>query len=74
MSSTLHSVSADELRAELQQLGKRRREALRVRKETSERLKVLIPLARDAGVAVTEIAHLTGLTRVGVYEFLNASS
>jgi hypothetical protein len=67
-------VSADELRAELQQLGKRRREALRVRKETSERLKVLIPLARDAGVAVTEIAHLTGLTRVGVYEFLNASS
>jgi hypothetical protein len=70
----LHSVSADELRAELQQLGKRRREALRVRKETSERLKVLIPLARDAGVPVTEIAHLTGLTRVGVYEFLNASS
>jgi hypothetical protein len=45
-----------------------------VRKETSARLKVLIPLARDAGVPVAEIAHLTGLTRVGVYEFLNASS
>jgi hypothetical protein len=67
-------VSADELRAELQQLGTRRREALRARKETSERLKILIPLARDAGVPVTEIADLTGLSRVGVYEFLNAST
>jgi hypothetical protein len=67
-------VSDDKLRAELERVGELRRQALRLRRETSAQLKMLIPRARAAGVPVAEISRLTGLTRAGVYEFLDTKA
>lgn len=58
------------LREQLQQTGARRTDALRVRDEASAKLAELIPQAQAAGVSISEIARLTGLSRMGVYDML----
>lgn len=63
-------MTIDELRDELKRLGDQRRAA----EQASERLMVVIPEARDAGVSVTEIAELAGLSRMGVYKLLKRAA
>lgn len=70
MSSTLQVVNVDDLRRELEQIGRRRTEAIRVRDETGAQLGELVPAAHAAGLGATEIARLTGVSRQGVYDLL----
>ncbi len=56
------------LRKALHTAGRRRTKALDARDAASTELKALIPQAQQAGMTITEIARVAGLSRMGVYD------
>jgi DNA invertase Pin-like site-specific DNA recombinase len=59
-----------DLRRELEDAARQREDAQRRRHEATRRLAEVVPRAHAAGMPVTEIAELTGLSRRAVYDLL----
>jgi DNA-binding phage protein len=59
-----------QLRQELREVGRRRREIENERTEVVDELAALVHRARDAGLGVTEIARESGLSREVIYKLL----
>jgi hypothetical protein len=57
------SKRSDEIRAELEQRGERRREALRIAKEELDAVLKLAPAARKAGITKVDISRLGEVSR-----------
>lgn len=68
--SSVQRVRRDQLTKRLADVGRKRAEAMEAKREASEELATLIPQAHRAGVGVTEIVKLTGVSKRGVYDFL----
>lgn len=64
-------MSRDRITDQLADAGRRRAAAIDARHDASMEIARLIPRAQRAGVGVTEIAQLTGLSRRAVYDLLN---
>jgi hypothetical protein len=60
----------DKLAERLSTVGKRRTDAMAAKREASDELARLVPQAHHAGIPVAEIVRRTGLSRRGVYDFL----
>jgi hypothetical protein len=60
----------DQLAERLAEIGQRRANAMAAKREASEELAKLIPQAHRAGIGVAEIVKLTGVSKRGVYDFL----
>jgi hypothetical protein len=63
----------DELSAQLAEAGKQRADAIDARRAASRRIAELIPRAYRAGVGVTEMTRLTGMSHRAVYDVLRES-
>jgi hypothetical protein len=57
---------------EVAKAANRRQRADRTRREATADLREWCQRAHDAGVSITEIAHVAGLSRQGVYDLLAA--
>ena len=55
---------------ELRKAANRRKRAERARREATGYLRTQCRRAHEAGVSITEIAHVAGLSRQGVYDLL----
>ena len=66
----MSAVDRDQFIARLTEAGKRRRRAMETKRTASEEIAALIPSAYRAGVGVSEIAKLTGMSRRAVYDIL----
>lgn len=64
-------MNRDEIAARIARAGRRRQRAMQAKREASEDLAELIPLARRAGIGVTEIVRLSGMSPRGVYDVLD---
>lgn len=63
-------MDRDEIAARIARAGRRRTRAMETKREASKELAELIPLARRAGIGVTEIVRLSGMSPRGVYDML----
>jgi hypothetical protein len=63
-------MDRDEIAARIARAGKRRTRAMETKRDASQELAELIPLARQAGIGVTEIVKLSGMSYRGVYDVL----
>jgi hypothetical protein len=63
-------MDRDEIAARIARAGRRRARAMQAKREASEELAGLILLARRAGMGVTEIVKLSGMSPRGVYDML----
>jgi len=63
-------MDRDEIAARIARAGRRRTRAMEAKREASQELADLIPLARRAGIGVTEIVRLSGMSPRGVYDML----
>jgi hypothetical protein len=63
-------MDRDEIAARINRAGKRRTRAMETKREASHELAELIPLARQAGIGVTEIVKLSGMSYRGVYDVI----
>jgi DNA invertase Pin-like site-specific DNA recombinase len=63
-------MDRDRLAERLSAVGTRRTEAMEAKRQASEELAQLVPQAHAAGIPVAEIVRRTGLSRRGVYDFL----
>ena len=63
----------DELTAQLAEAGQERSQAIDARRAASRRIAGLIPRAYKAGIGVTEITRLTGMSHRAVYDVLRES-
>lgn len=59
------------LRSTLQTAGHKRQQARQLHRQAMTELADTIPDAIDAGIPITEIARLSGVTRQTVYNILN---
>jgi DNA-binding phage protein len=66
-------MSREKLTAQLIEAGKEREQAQTARHAATKRIGDLIPRAYRAGIGVTEITRLTGMSRRAVYDALHAS-
>lgn len=66
-------MSRDELTAELADAGRQRAKAIESRRAASQRIAELIPRAYRAGIGVTEMTRLTGMSHRAVYDVLRES-
>lgn len=64
-------MSREKLTAQLTEAGLERAEAIEARRAATRRIAGLIPRAYRAGIGVTEIARLTGMTNRAVYDVLH---
>jgi hypothetical protein len=64
-------VSREKLTAQLAEAGREREQAIEARRAATRRIAGLIPRAYRAGIGVTEIARLTGMTNRAVYDALH---
>jgi DNA-binding phage protein len=60
-------MDADEIRRELREAGRRRTDALAARDAATARIAELAPAATAAGIPMTEVARLAGITRQAIY-------
>jgi hypothetical protein len=67
-------MDRDEIAARVARAGRRRTRAMEAKREASHELAELIPLARRAGIGVTEIVRLSGMSPRGVYDMLERDS
>lgn len=63
-------MDRDELAKRLADAGQRRTAAMDSKRKASEEIVELVPLARRAGMGVTEIVRLTGMSPRAVYDIL----
>lgn len=63
-------MDADEIRRELRAAGRRRAKALAERDTATARIAELATQAQAAGVPMTEVAELAGITRQAIYLML----
>jgi hypothetical protein len=63
-------MDRDEIAARITRAGKRRTRAMETKRDASQQLAELIPLAREAGIGVTEIVKLSGMSYRGVYDMI----
>ncbi len=63
-------MDRDEIAARITRAGKRRTRAMDTKRDASQELADLIPLARQAGIGVTEIVKLSGMSYRGVYDVI----
>lgn len=63
-------MSRNQIASRLADAGRRRAEAIQARDDASQEIAKLIPRAQRAGIGVTEIARLTGLSRRAVYDLI----
>jgi hypothetical protein len=63
-------MDRDEIADRIARAGKRRTRAMETKRDASADLAQLIPLARQAGIGVTEIVKLSGMSYRGVYDVL----
>lgn len=66
-------MSRDQLVTRLAEAGARRREAMDAKRNASREIGELIPRAYHAGIGVTEITRLTGMSPRAVYDVLHAN-
>jgi len=66
-------MDRDEIAARIARAGRRRTRAMEAKRDASAELAELIPLARKAGIGVTEIVRLSGMSPRGVYDMLEQS-
>jgi hypothetical protein len=64
-------MSREKLTAQLAEAGRERTDAIEARRAATRRIAGLIPRAYRAGIGVTEIAQLTGMTNRAVYDVLH---
>jgi hypothetical protein len=67
-------MDRDEIAARIARAGRRRTRAMEAKRDASAELAELIPLARRAGIGVTEIVRLSGMSPRGVYDMLERQS
>ena len=72
--TTVPAMDRDEIAARVARAGKRRTKAMQAKREASQELAELIPLARQAGIGVTELVKLSGMSHRGVYDMLEQQS
>lgn len=63
-------MKRDEIVRRLADAGQRRTAAMESKREASAEIAELVPLARRAGMGVTEIVRLTGMSPRAVYDIL----
>lgn len=63
----------DALTAQLAEAGEQRTAAIEARRAASKRIAELIPRAYRAGIGVTEMTRLTGMSHRAVYDVLRES-
>ncbi len=63
-------MDRDEIAARITRAGTRRTRAMDTKRDASQELADLIPLARQAGIGVTEIVKLSGMSYRGVYDVI----
>jgi hypothetical protein len=66
-------MKREEIAAQLVKTGEQRIAAMEARHAATDAFAKLIPLAYRAGIGVTEMTRLTGLTRRSVYDVLHDS-
>lgn len=66
-------MTRDEIAGQLVRTSEQRAAAIEARRATTEAFAKLIPLAYRAGIGVTEMTRLTGLTRRSIYDVLHES-
>lgn len=66
-------MKREEIAAQLVKTGEQRVAAMEARQTATEAFAKLIPLAYRAGIGVTEMTRLTGLTRRSIYDVLHES-
>lgn len=66
-------MSREKLTSQLAEAGRERELAIEARSAATRRIAGLIPRAYRAGIGVTEIARLTGMTNRAVYDVLHES-
>lgn len=66
-------MSRDKLVEQLAEAGRDRTAAIEARRAASRRITDLIPRAYRAGIGVTEITRLTGMSHRAVYDVLRES-
>jgi hypothetical protein len=64
-------MKREQIAAQLVRTGEQRVAAMDARQAAAEAFAKLIPLAYRAGIGVTEITRLTGLSRRSVYDVLD---
>jgi len=67
-------MDREEIAARIARAGRRRTRAMETKREASQELAELIPIARRAGIGVTEIVRLSGMSPRGVYDMLERRS
>lgn len=72
--SLLVWAARDPVRDRLRELGRRRADGLEIVAAARAELVALLPDARDAGIDITEMAGLAGVTRQTVYDLLGRES
>ena len=66
-------MSREQLATRLADAGARRRDAMDAKHNASAEIAELIPRAYRAGIGVTEMTRLTGMSARAVYDVLHAS-
>jgi len=66
-------MSREKLAQQLAQAGREREKVMEARHAITRRIADLIPRAYRAGIGVTEITRLTGMSRRAVYDVLHES-
>ncbi len=64
-------MKRDQLAAQLVKIGEQRTAAIKARQTATDAFAKVIPRAYRAGIGVTEITRLTGLSRRSVYDVLD---
>ena len=72
--TSVPTMDRDEIAARIARAGRRRTRAMEAKREASQELAELIPLARRVGIGVTEIVRLSGMSPRGVYDMLDRRS
>jgi DNA-binding phage protein len=67
-------MKREDIAAQLVRTAEQRVAAMEARQAATEAFAKLIPLAYRAGIGVTEIARLTGLSRRSVYDALDSAA
>ena len=67
-------MKREEIAAQLVKTGEKRVAAMEARQAATDTFAKLIPLAYRAGIGVTEITRLTGLSRRSVYDVLDGTA
>lgn len=68
--TSVPTMDREEIAAGIARAGRRRTRAMEAKRDASAELAELIPLARRAGIGVTEIVRLSGMSPRGVYDIL----